>query len=250
MRFLVLLFLLISFSHAQELKVRWSSEFIGSLDGKKEIRLLLYRDRENKIIGSYFNPQELIRHQIVGAAKDKEVFFNEMKDENKVASFKGTLAKTEDEKIILKGVYSQNGESHECTLTYNIHFPARPGRNLYAPIEADSTEEVEAFAAKFKKNLLAGNKEEVIKSLHYKIYVNIDGKDMWVESENFLKYYDKIFHPKFIEAVKKNSFPMNMITSYKGVWFGFNRELVIQKTRKGDSPFRLTVAEIHNKIAE
>ncbi|MCM8533487.1 MAG: hypothetical protein NE330_20130, partial [Lentisphaeraceae bacterium] len=245
-----LLFLLTSFSHAQELKVRWSSEFVGSLDGQKNIRLLLYRDREDKIIGSYFNPQKLVRHHLVGSAKGTEIFFEEIENENRVAIFKGTLSKTEDEKIILKGTYTKNDQSLECTLTYNIHFPARPGRNLYAPIEADSTEEVELFAANFKKNLLAGNKAEVIKSLHYKVYVNIDGKDMWVESEDYLKYYDKIFHPKFIEAVKKNSFPMNMVTSYKGVWFGFNRELVIQKTRKGDSPFRLTVAEIHNKIAK
>lgn len=248
MRFMVLLFLFISFSHAQELKVRWSSEFTGSLDGKKDIRLLLYRDREDKIIGSFFSPQELVRHQIIGSVSGNKIFFQEMNNEEIIATFKGSLSKTENEKIILKGTYTKSDQSFECTLSYNIHFPARPGRNLYAPIEADSTEEVELFAANFKKNLLAGNKDEVIKSLHYKIYVNIDGKDMWVQSENFLKYYDKIFHPKFIEAVKKNSFPMNMVTSYKGVWFGFNRELVIQKTRKGDSPFRLTVAEINNQV--
>ena len=248
MRAFLLLLFLSSFSYAGELTQKWTTEFVGSLDGNKQIRLLIYRDKDDSVFGSYFNTKKLVRYQIKGYVRGNKVLFNEMKGDEKVASFKGELS--DDKKPVLTGTYKKNDESYEAKLNYFIHFPARPGRNLYAPIEADSTEEVEAFATEFKKNLLAGNKEEVIKNLHHRIYVHIDGKDVWLETEDYMKNYDKIFHPEFIESVKKNSFPMNMINSYKGVWFGFNRELIIQKTRKGDGPFKIRVAEIHNQPKE
>ena len=248
MRLLLSLIFLSSFSYAAELTQKWTTEFVGSLDGTKQIRLLIYRDKDDTAFGSYFNTEELKRYHIKGYVRDNKVLFNEIEGEEKVASFKGEL--TGDKKPVLTGTYKKNGESYKAKLNYFIHFPARPGRNLYAPIEADNTEEVEAFATGFKKNLLAGNKEEVIKNLHHRIYVHIDGKGVWLEAKDYMENYDKIFHPEFIESVKKNSFPMNMINSYKGVWFGFNRELIIQKTRKGDGPFRLRVAEINNQPKE
>jgi hypothetical protein len=59
MKLFLPLLLLISFTHGAELKTNWTTEFVGSLDGKKEIRLLLYRDKKDIIIGSFFNPKKL-----------------------------------------------------------------------------------------------------------------------------------------------------------------------------------------------
>lgn len=243
--FVLLVFLINSYTYALELTQKWTTEFVGTLDGTKQIRLLIYRDKDDTVFGSYFNTDELKRFHIKGYVRDNKVLFNEMEGEKKVASFKGELSG--EKKPNLKGTFKKGGHSYEASLSYNIHFPARPGKNLYAPIEADSTEEVEAFATQFKKDLLAGNKEAVIANMHHRIHVHIDGKPVWLETKDYLKNYDKIFYPEFLELVKKNSIPMNMVNSYKGVWFGFNRELIIQKTRKGDGPFRLRVAEINNQ---
>jgi hypothetical protein len=246
MRILLLIFLISLSSYGGELTSKWSTEFTGSFDGTKQVRLLLYRDKDNSVFGSYYNTSELVRTKVKGVVSGNKIKFSEMDGDKEVAVFKGSIR--DAKKPILTGTYTKAGKSKECTFTYHIHFPSRPGGNLYAPINADGTKEVEAFAAEFKKNVLAVNKEAVAAAIHYTVELTIDGERVSIkDKEAFLKNYDKIFHPEFIEKVKKNCFPMNMCNSYKGVWLGFNREIVIQMTRKGDEPFSLHVSEIHNK---
>ena len=118
--------------------------------------------------------------------------------------------------------------------------------NLYSPICADSPKEVEDFAAKVKKDILEGNKKEVAQIIHYPLHTAIAGKNVKIENqEDFIKRFDELFTADFKKRIKENCFPMNMTTSYKGVWLGFNKELVIQMTRKGEEPFRLRISEVN-----
>jgi hypothetical protein len=246
MRILLLIFLISLSSYGGELTSKWSTEFTGSFDGEKQVRLLLYRDSDNSGFGSYYNTSELVRTNVKGIVSGNKIKFSEMNGDKEVAVFEGSIS--DAKKPTLTGTYTKAGQPKECTFTYHIHFPSRPGKSLYAPISADSTKEVEEFAAKFKKNVLEGNKAAVAAAIHYTIELTIDGESVSIkDKETFLKNYDKIFHAEFLESVKKNCFPMNMCNSYKGVWLGFNREFIIQMTRKDDGPFSLHVSEIHNK---
>ena len=245
MKHLLLLFLLPALAFSAELKTSWSTEFTGSFDGQEQIRLLLYRSESGKILGSYFNPQKLVRHDFKGTLNGNTVEFRVFKDSKETVHFKGNLLK--DEKLILKGTYSKDGKSSDCTFTYYIHFPSVPGENIYSPIHADSRKAVEDFCTTLKKNILSKNKEAVADAMYFPLEAFLNNEPKSIESrEEFLKNYDLIFSDEFVQRVKNNSFPMNMINSYKGVWFGFNKELVVQMMCKGDSPFRLKIAEVNN----
>ena len=234
-------------TQAIEFKQGWSMEFVGSLDGKKEIRLLLYRSKSDKLWGSYYNVQELKRHEVKGRYSNGKISFTEEKDGKETASFQGTYKDLK--KPTLSGTYTTGEKVNNTSLSYHIQFPAVPGDNLYDPICADSTEAVEEFCTKVKKDILAKNKEAIAAKIYYPMVVHIDGKETKIKTtEEFIQNFDKIFYPKFVESIKKNSIPMNMCNSYKGVWFGFNRELVVQMiSQKEGQPFKLTIAEIHNK---
>jgi len=247
MRVFLLLCILPLFAQGIEFRQGWSMEFVGSLDGKKEIRLLLYRSKSDKLWGSYYNVEELKRYEVKGQYSGNKISFSEMKDGKEISSFQGTY--TDAKKPTLSGTYTAGEKVNNTTLTYHIQFPAVPGKNLYDPICADSTEEVEEFCTKVKKDILAKNKEAIAAKIYYPMVVHIDGKETKLKTkEEFVANFDKIFYPEFVEAIKKNSIPMNMCNSYKGVWFGFNRELVIQMiSQKEGEPFKLTIAEIHNK---
>ena len=244
--FLILLFIPF-LSYSIEFRQGWSMEFVGSLDGKKEIRLLLYRSKSDKLWGSYYNVDELKRYEVEGKISGNKINFSEKDGDKEAASFQGVYK--DGEKPSLSGTYTAGDLSSETTLSYHIQFPAVPGKNLYDPICADSTEAVETFCAKLKKDILASNKSEVAALIYYPMVVYVEGKELKITSqEEFTANFDKIFYPEFIESIKKNSIPMNMCNSYKGVWFGFNREMVIQMiSQKEGEPFRLKVAEIHNK---
>ena len=222
-------------------------EFVGSLDGKKDIRLLLYRSKSDKLWGSYYNVDELKRYEVKGNISGNKIDFKELKDGKEVASFQGVYK--EDKKPTLNGTYISGENTNNTTLSYHIQFPAVPGRNLYDPIHADSTEAVENFCTKVKNEILAGDKESIAEKIYYPMVVYVDGKETKIKTqEEFVQNFDKIFYPEFVESIKKNCIPMNMCNSYKGVWFGFNRELVIQMiSQKDNEPFKLTIAEIHNK---
>ena len=222
-------------------------EFTGSLDGEKDIRLLLYQSKSGKVWGSYYNVKELKRTEVKGSISGTKINFSESKDGKEVASFQGIY---KDDKVsTLVGTYTSGEKTHNTTLTYHIQFPAVPGENLYDPICADSTEAVETFCTKLKKDILTGNKEDVAKIIYYPMVVHIDGKESKISTQKeFVNNFDKIFYPAFVKSIQENCIPMNMCNSYKGVWFGFNKELIIQMISQIDGePFRLKVAEIHNK---
>jgi hypothetical protein len=244
MKALILVLLFPFLSSAGELTVSWSTEFTGSFDGKKNVRLLLYRNKDNSLIGSYYNTKELIRYEIKGKASGDHLEFTAEKAN---FTFKGNLS--DGKKPILTGTSTQNEKSTPSTFTYHIHFPSRPGGNLYAPICADSTQEVEDFAKKIKVAILAKDKDTLAKNVHYPVDISLAGKFFTIKTkEDFLVQYDNIFTPNFVKSIKENCIPMNMCNSYKGVWFGFKRELIIQMMRKGDGPFQLRVAAINNKL--
>ena len=247
MRLFILFCILPVFCQAIEFKQGWSMEFVGSLDGKKEIRLLLYRSKSDKLWGSYYNVKELKRYEVRGKISGNKVSFTESTDGKEAASFMGTYK--EDKKPTLNGTYISGDLTKETSLSYHIQFPAVPGKNLYDPICADSTEAVETFCTKLKKDILSGNKKEIAPLIYYPIIVHVDGKETKITNQDeFLANFDKIFHPEFLKSVQENCIPMNMCNSYKGVWFGFNKEIVIQMISQIDGePFRLKVAEIHNK---
>ncbi len=246
MKLSLLLFTLLSFAAFGQLKTGWSTEFTGSFDGKKQVRLLLYLEKDNSLFGSFYNTDELVRYKVKGKITGNDVHFVEFKDDKEVAKFSGVLSSHKKPTIV--GTYKKGGKDFNCKFSYHIHFPARPGNNLYSPISADSTKAVEEFATMVKKSVLDGKKDIVIANVHYPLDVFLDGKWSSLKNkEELLKNYDKVFSSQFLDAVKKNSFPMNMTTSYKGVWLGFNREIVIQMMRYDDEPFELRVSEINNK---
>ena len=248
MRILSIFFILFcSTLSAEELTVSWSTEFTGTLDGKEQVRILLYRNKDNSLTGSYYNTQKLVRYKISGVVSGARVKFSQMDGDKKLLEFSGKLI-LEDKKQVLTGKVSRGEKEFKTSLKYHIRFPAKPGGNLYSPICADSTGEVEKFAATVKKNILEQKKDEVAAIIHYPLHTWIDGKDVKImDQQEFVQKFDKIFYPEFVKKIKENCFPMNMCNSYKGVWFGFNRELIIQMCRKGDEPFRLRIAEINNK---
>lgn len=234
-------------TQAIEFRQGWSMEFIGSLDGEKDIRLLLYRSKSDKLWGSYYNVKELKRVEVRGKMSGDKIDFSEINDGKETATFSGQYK--DDKKPTLSGTFSSGEKLNKTTLTYHIQFPAVPGKNLYDPICADSTEAVEDFCSKVKKDIFAKKKEAIASIIYYPMQVYIEGKETKISNEKeFIEKFDLIFHPEFLKSIKENSIPMNMCTSYKGVWFGFNREMVIQMiSQKEDEPFRLKVAEIHNK---
>ena len=247
MRLFILFCILPVFCQAIEFKQGWSMEFVGSLDGKKDIRLLLYRSKSDKIWGSYYSTKELKRYEVRGNISGNKISFSEKDGEKEIASFQGIYK--DEKKPTLNGTYTSGDLTKETSLSYHIQFPAVPGKNLYDPICADSTEAVETFCTKLKKDILSGNKEEIAPLIYLPMHTHIDGKEVKITTqEEFKNNFDKIFYPEFKQAIKNNCIPMNMCNSYKGVWFGFNKELVIQMiSQKDGEPFRLKVAEIHNK---
>lgn len=247
MRTFILLCFIPFLTQAIEFRQGWSMEFVGSFDGKKDIRLLLYRSKSDKLWGSYYNVKEMQRYEVRGKMSGSKISFSEMKEGKEISSFHGTYK--DDKKPTLKGTYIAGDLTKESTLSYHIQFPAVPGKNLYDPICADSTEAVETFCAKLKRDILAGNKKEIAPLIYYPMIAHIEGKEIKINTqEEFTANFDKIFHTEFVKTIKENCIPMNMCNSYKGVWFGFNKELVIQMIRQKDGePFRLKVAEIHNK---
>ena len=247
MRMLLLLIFIPFLSYSAEFKQGWSMEFVGKLDGKKEIRLLLFRSKSDNLKGSFYNVKELKRYEVKGKISGSKVDFKVIQDNKETAVFQGVYRN--DENPTLEGTYSKGENTHSTTLSYHIQFPAVPGENLYEPICAESTEAVETFCAKLKKDILTGNKADVAAIIYYPMNVYVDGKMDKIETDQeFITKFDKIFYPAFKEKIKENCIPMNMCNSYKGVWFGFNREMVIQMiSQKDDEPFRLKLAEIHNK---
>lgn len=61
----------------------------------------------------------------------------------------------------------------------------------------------EMFFMDFKRKVLAGDKQEVAKLIHYPLLTSLQGKEVEMSNQRqFLKHYDDIFTPSLIKAIR------------------------------------------------
>lgn len=60
------------------------------------------------------------------------------------------------------------------------------------------------FLLDFQNKVLAGNRQEVAKLMHYPLLTFLQGKEVEISNQRqFLKHYDDIFTPKIIKAISR-----------------------------------------------
>ena len=90
--------------------------------------------------------------------------------------------------------------------------------NKYGIAGFDNYKQVEDFAKKFKGAVLSGDKKQVSKMIKYPLLTNLkDGSNLKIKSsDEFIKRFDEVFYPEFLEAFKK-AVPRDMFRNHQGV---------------------------------
>lgn len=209
--FILLIISIKSFS--QTLSKGWST-FSGKIDNYP-ITISIYNDENDTLSGNYcYNKQEQ-RITIKGTKTGSQVYLEEVIENKKNASFKGSINENTNS-ISGKWINATNNKE----LNFTISLSSQSGETLENRyFSGISTESVELFIKKTKESIIKKQKDWLSKNIKYPISVAAFNKRIKIKNQKeFLAKYATIFSEKFITEIKK-SCSCDIFSNYQGAMF-------------------------------
>jgi len=227
----------------------WVNDYRGVIGDNLKIGMSI-KMSGNDVSGEYFYLQWLKDIPIRGKIDGRNIILNELDEYGKVtAIFKGRFLEHapeyQQEPIkyeVMEGEWSRpDGSESKRFRVISESSTGLLGKSRYSVAGFESDQIVEAVAQKFKKAVLAKDREQVALMVQYPISVKIKGKAVQIKNKaDFIKKYDGIFHRTFFDRIKE-SVPHNMFAKVDGVMLGDHGEVWIG-TRDG----KILVIAINN----
>lgn len=194
-------------------------DYQGTINSNMLIQMSVY-PLEKEIVGSYFYDSQKKEINLKGKAGENNIVLNEYDETGEnTGIFKGTM-KTVD-KIEGTWVSGDNKTSYPFTLSLKSILPGvEYGKRYSTAVGTVSDDAVEDFAGKIQSYIVNDSKKQLAEVINYPINAKIDGKVTKIENEeNFIKNYNKIFHPDYRKSISEAS-AKYMFANYLGVMLG------------------------------
>ena len=240
---LLLCILLSQFNHLSALSLGdglWT-DFEGVLNGKK-IKLSLFRNGTDSVIGNYCNGDNETRVYIHGTYKNDVLFLVEGNVLGFKAIIKGKLYASKNNEVI-KGfrIDRKIGKAEQ----FELRIVSMVGGNIEKRYSdaANNDEAIEAYMQKVKSAFLLSDSKWLAKQMIYPCHVSIGNgktKDLKNEQE-FIQYFPQINNDNFKKALKETC-TCNLFHNYQGIMLG-SGEIWIEN---GPEPERFVVIGLNN----
>lgn len=232
----LLLFIFLSTGYSQEGGTFY--DYLGNIgDSAVGFSFIGPSDYSDSLIGkplngTYFFTHQLKDYEFTGFSRmDRSIhLFQRDRNGNVVAHFSGVFTET-DPKGKMQGptgdaIITGRWYLAKDTVGLPVYLQMEdivnrsPNGQRYAGIGAANDSVFEAKVRYFRNAVLDGHKIAVSKCIDYPIVANVNGKAVKIRTASaLLRDYDKIFHPKFIKAIR-STVPHDMFNNYNGAMLG------------------------------
>lgn len=195
-------------------------DYEGYINNNLKIIMSLYPS-ENDMIGSYFYDSQRKEIQLKGKLEGNKIVLSEYDESGtNTGTFRGTI--DANEKVEGTWTSSDGKKSYPFTLNLTSIINGSSYGKRYAVAISDNRtdQDVENFVNNIQSYIKSDNKEQLAELVAYPISVKIKDKYANIQNKDeFIKNYDKIFYPKYKEAMS-TAYTKYLFVNYKGIMFG------------------------------
>ena len=194
-------------------------DYRGVINDTLPVQMSLYPSG-GELVGSYIYDSERKEVTLKGKADDKNIVLLEYDEAGKnTGVFNGTLSAVDQ----IEGTWVSADGQHSFPFAVSLasSLPgAEYGKRYAVALGAADDQDVESFVAEVQGYLASDEKEQLAEAINYPINIKMDGKAAKLQSkDDFIKNYDKIFHPDLKKAVG-NAYAKYLFANAKGIMAG------------------------------
>lgn len=188
--------------------------------GHAKIQMSLYPE-EDRITGSYLYEKDRQEIELKGKIDGSRIVLHENSGGETSGVFEGRILSAE----VIEGTWRnlQSGRKYALQLRLKAVITAPYGHRYSLP-GWENDEDLEQFVAEIQNYIINGQKRKLAALVFYPIFVRVDGARIQItDSDQFLRYYDKIFYPAFRKTISQ-AFTKYLFVNWQGVMLGENHQ--------------------------